>query len=192
MSALKTVLVFAMLALAETAQAADLYRHGSWPALASDRIAHQPGDALTIIVYENATAENSANNGSRKSSAIGGRLSAGMGFDQPAQLDMNGAMNNTATTGRSGQMIAQLSVVVDQVLPNGDLHVSGAELLTINGEKTKIRVVGRVRPADITSTNAVLSSRLAEAEIDYDGSGFVSRSAAPGIIARIFNWLGLP
>jgi flagellar L-ring protein precursor FlgH len=37
----------------------------------------------------------------------------------------------------------------------------------------------------------VLSSRLADAAIDYDGSGFVTRSAKPGIVARIFNLLGL-
>jgi len=79
---------------------------------------------------------------------------------------------------------------VDGILPNGDLHVSGAQELNINGDKTNIRIKGRVRLADIAN-NAVLSNRLADATIDYDGSGFVSSSARPGLLTRIINWLGL-
>jgi flagellar L-ring protein precursor FlgH len=37
----------------------------------------------------------------------------------------------------------------------------------------------------------VLSSRIADAMINYDGRGFVSRSAKPGIVNRIFSFLGL-
>ena len=50
---------------------------------------------------------------------------------------------------------------------------------------------GRIRPADITSDNSVLSSRIADAQINYDGKGFVSRSAKPGVINRVFSFLGL-
>jgi flagellar L-ring protein precursor FlgH len=172
--------------------AADLYGHDIWPSLATDRTAHRVGDALTVVVYENASAINSANNESSRSTALGGRLNAGNNFNESAALALNGSSDDTASTGRSGGMVAQLSVVVDQILPNGDLHVSGSQLLNINGEKTQIRVAGRVRPSDISSGNFVLSTRLADAAIDYDGQGFVSRSAAPGILTRIFNWLGLP
>ena len=93
-------------------------------------------------------------------------------------------------TGRSGGMVAQISVTVESVLPNGDLKVAGEQQLNINGDKTNIRIRGRVRQADI-SNNAVLSNRLADAMIDYDGTGFVTNSAKPGLVARIFNWLGL-
>ncbi len=88
-------------------------------------------------------------------------------------------------------MVAQISVVVDKVMPNGDLHVEGAQALKINGEKTNIHVSGTVRLADITSGNAVLSSSLADAIIDYDGAGFVSASSEPGLITRALNWLDL-
>jgi flagellar L-ring protein precursor FlgH len=178
--------------VASPTMAADLYGHDTWPSLATDRTAHRVGDALTVIVYENASAINTANNGSSRSAALGGRLNAGDNFNESAALDLNGSSDDTASTGRSGGMVAQLSVVVDQILPNGDLHVSGSQLLNINGETTQIKVSGRVRPSDISSGNIVLSSRLADAAIDYDGQGFVSRSAAPGLITRIFNWLGLP
>ena len=88
-------------------------------------------------------------------------------------------------------MVAQISVRVDQVYPNGDLGVSGASALNISGERTNIRIRGRVRPTDISGSNTILSARLADAQIAYEGSGFVSRSARPGILQRIFGFLGI-
>jgi flagellar L-ring protein FlgH len=48
-----------------------------------------------------------------------------------------------------------------------------------------------VRMVDIDSDNRVASTRIADAEISYGGRGFVSRSARPGLINRLFAILGL-
>jgi flagellar L-ring protein FlgH len=164
----------------------------SWSFLASDRSARKVGDVLTVVVYENSTAVNSANSDLEKSSSFGGRIQAGTSFDKSASLNLGDGSENSGTTSRSGRMVAQITAVVDEVLPNGDLRITGSQDLNINGERTNIRIKGRVRTADISSDNSVLSSRLADATIDYDGQGFVSRSAKPGILTQIFNWLGIP
>jgi flagellar L-ring protein precursor FlgH len=179
------------MACAVSGSAESLYKPGNWSSLATDRRAFQVGDILTVLVYENATASNSASAGSKKNSKVGGAVNAGGKLDEAANLSLNGSSDSQGTTGRSGQMVAQISVKVDEVLPNGDLRLSGTQMLNLSGEHTTIRVKGRVRAADISAANAVLSSRLADAEIDYDGKGFVSRSAHPGIVTKIFNWLGL-
>ncbi len=83
-------------------------------------------------------------------------------------------------------------MVVSKVLPNGDLEIEGAQVLKINGERTNIRIAGRVRPADITADNSVLSTRVANATIDYDGAGMVSNGAKGGVVERIFSALHLP
>jgi flagellar L-ring protein precursor FlgH len=184
--------LLALMAIQQTpARAADLYAPGNWPSLAADRKSAEKGDILTVVIYENATATNTASTGSKKNTKLSGSLSAGHSLDEHAALNWDGASGNQGATERSGQMVAQMSVVVDDVLANGDLLVSGSQLININGEKTTIKVKGRVRPADISPQNAVLSTRLADAMIDYDGSGFVSRSGKPGIISRLFNWMGL-
>lgn len=183
--------VAAALACVASASAENLYQPGNWPALATDRRAFQVGDILTVLVYENATATNSANTASKKSSKINGAISAGSRLDEGASLSLNGNSDSQGTVGRSGQMVAQISVTIEKVFPNGDLLLSGTQLLNLGGERATIKVRGRVRPADISAANAVLSSRLADAEIEYDGKGFVSRSARPGIVTKIFNWLGL-
>jgi flagellar L-ring protein precursor FlgH len=183
--------MIAFLLLSAPAQATDLYSPGEWSALATDRNARKIGDVVTVLVYESATATNTASNSSSRDSKLGGQISADTTFSHGANLSLDSGSDNSGTTDRSGGMVAQISAVVDRVLPNGDIHISGAQVLNINGERTNIRVAGRVRLADISSTNTVLSSRLADAAIDYDGSGFVSRSAQPGLVTRVFNWLGI-
>lgn len=174
------------------AAAADLYPHDDWSSLATDHRAHRVGDLLTILVYESSAATNTATTGSHANTSIGGQLSAGSAFDESGRFALDGSSDNTGSTGRSGGMVAQISVAIKDVLPNGDLHVAGAQLMNINGERTNIRIEGRVRQADISAANTVMSNRLADAVIDYDGNGFVSRSAQPGIVTRVLRWLGIP
>jgi len=182
----------------QIAQASDLYTRGNWSALASDHSARSVGDILTVLIYENSTGSNSAENTARRTTAFQGQISAGNpliagnGLNEAGSLALSNAADDSGATTRTGTMVAQISVVVDQVLPNGDLHVSGTQVLHINGEQTKIRVAGRVRVADIAAGNAILSTSLADATIDYDGNGFVSSSADPGLVTRALNWLGLP
>jgi flagellar L-ring protein precursor FlgH len=176
------------------AVADDLYRHDNWPALASDRRASAVGDILTVVVLANATAANTAQTGTSRDTRLGGHVSAGhpgSGIDESAALGFSGSFGGNGQTSRSGRMVAQISVRVDSVYPNGDLAISGAQALNISGEHTNIRIRGRVRPADIAGDNSVLSARIADAQIDYEGSGFVSSSARPGLIQRIFSFLGL-
>lgn len=169
----------------------DLYRQDNWAALASDRRASAVGDILTVIVLENSTAANSAQIGTRRGSRLSGDISAGTALNESGSLGLSGQYDGTGQMSRSGRMVAQISVRVDQVYPNGDLGISGAQALNISGERTNIRIRGRVRPTDISGNNTVPSARIAEAVIDYDGTGFVSRSARPGLVQRIFRFLGL-
>jgi flagellar L-ring protein precursor FlgH len=180
------------------ARAADLAGSVGWSALASDRSAKSVGDALTVVIYEYSNATNSAENSVSKNSTFQGQISAGNpliagnGLNESGSLGLSHGADNQGSTARSGTMVAQISVTVDSVLPNGDLHVVGGQVLDINGERTNIHIAGRVRPADISPGNAILSSSLAEATIDYDGAGFVSDSARPGLVTRVLNWVGLP
>ncbi|PVM82853.1 flagellar basal body L-ring protein FlgH [Caulobacter radicis] len=173
------------------ALASDLYKPSNWSAMASDRQAEQVGDTLTVVIYESSSATNSAQTGSRKNHRVSGDARSGSTGGKSAQLNLGGEYEGSGQTGRSGKLLAQISVTVDAVLPNGDLHVAGEQVLNINGDRTFIRLKGRARRNDISRDNAIVSSRLADVMIDYDGSGFVARSGKPGAAARIFNWLGL-
>jgi flagellar L-ring protein precursor FlgH len=185
-----------IVAVTQAAQAADLSAAKDWSSLASDRIARSVGDSLTVVIDENSAGSGTAENSADKNTTLQGQISAGNSFlpslNEGASLGVGHTADNTGTTTRSGSMVAEISAIVDSVLPNGDLHISGQQILNINGEKTTIRVQGRVRLADISASNAILSSNLADATIDYDGQGFVSQSSQPGLLTRALNWIGLP
>jgi flagellar L-ring protein FlgH len=177
--------------LISSAKADDLYKGGNWPSLAADRKADKVGDIITVFVAENNTASNSVAKGSKKQSSISGQIAAGSSFDESAGVTFGGSYDGKGSNSRADRMVAQLSATVTQIYPNGDLQISGWQRLKINGELTDIKVSGRVRPADINGQNAILSSRIADANIEYDGKGFATRSAKPGLVTQLFSWLGL-
>jgi flagellar L-ring protein FlgH len=177
--------------LAVPASATNLYQPGNWSALASDRRAEKIGDSLSVLVYENASATSNAGTTRKRDTRFGGKASVSGIFSEQGDVQFGGGYSGSGQTARGNRMVAQLSVTVDRVLPNGDLEVSGAQRLNVNGERANIRLKGRVRPEDILSGNTVISTRLAGAVIEFDGKGFATQAARPGLVTRVFGWLGL-
>lgn len=188
----RAALCLALLAapIATAAQADNLSTNPSWSAVAADRNARQVGDSLTIIVYQNAEARNAAQNTSRTRRSFEGGISGGS-LSESGELSLDGSYAGQGEVRRSESFITQISVVIQEILPNGDFVIAGEQLMHVNGEDTIVRVRGSVRPADISGDNQVLSTRIANAEISYDGQGFVSRNARPNLIHRLLGLLGL-
>lgn len=184
------VLAFTFLVAGDRAAAEDLFQSPSWANVAADQRAVQVGDILTVVVYQNAEARNAAQSTSRRRRTFEGALVAGA-TDETAALSLDGAFAGQGEVRRSESFVTQISVTVQNVLPSGDLLIAGEQRLHVNGEDTRVQVRGRVRPSDILSGNQILSSRIADAEISYDGRGFVSRSARGGLLHRLLNFLGL-
>lgn len=187
---IRTLLTAIALLSAIPSAAQDLYKGGNWSAMAADRRASSVGDTLTVIVQQVAEASNTTQNATRKSTDLSGAGRAG-GYNESGQLSLGGGYSGRGESRRSERLVAQLSVTITDILPNGDYRVVGEQRMHVNGEKSLIAVRGRVRPEDIRSDNSVLSGRIADAEINYDGKGFVSRSAKPGLLNRLFSMLGL-
>jgi flagellar L-ring protein precursor FlgH len=176
--------------LAASSPAAAQNAAPGWAALASDRTAETVGDSLTVVIMEASSAAATAQSGSRRDNRLGASISAG-GNSEAMDLGVQGAFDGRGQVNRSGRLLGQIGVRVEEVLPNGDLKVAGAQTLQIDGETTAIRLTGRVRPADIAGDNTVLSSRLADAQIVYDGHGDLARNSRPGPLAVLLSWFGL-
>ncbi|MET0182999.1 MAG: flagellar basal body L-ring protein FlgH, partial [Caulobacterales bacterium] len=167
-----------------------LFRDSSFASLASDQRASNVGDILTVVVYQTAEARNAAQNAGGKERTLEGSLSGGSNTES-GSLALSGDYRGRGEIRRSESFITQISVSITEKLANGDFRISGQQNMFVNGEETTIHVRGRVRPVDITRDNQVLSTRIADAEINYDGEGFVSRNARPGLIQYLFGLLGL-
>jgi len=180
----------AALLIGPAAHAEQLYRGGQWAGVASDNRAQSVGDVVMILISESASATNRVRNNSSKSTSLSGGISVGS-IDESADLGLRGGYSGSGEVERTDRFVARMAAQVVEVLPNGDFIVEGKQNLMINGERRNIAVRGQVRQVDISSDNSIPSARLANAEIDYDGKGWVSRSAKPGLINRIFSFLGI-
>ena len=178
-----------VLLMAASAQADQLYTGDGWAGVASDNKAAGIGDIVTVVIFEAASATNRVGTRSGKDTSLNGGLSVG-GIDESISFGFDSRFRGIGETERSDRFVASMAAQVVDVLPNGDLVVEGRQNLLINGEKRDIEVRGQVRRVDITPDNTVASSRLANAMINYDGKGYVTRSAKPGLINRIFSFLG--
>lgn len=168
----------------------DLFDAAAYRPLTSDRRAYRVGDTLTVLVLENSSASANADTSSRKQSDVGIRL-AGTHSQHNVGLALSDDFDGKGSTVRGGKLLAQLSVSVIGVDPNGDLHVAGEQLLEINRDRQSIKLEGRVRREDISETNTVPSSRLADARISYVGDGVLGEAQRRGWLPRIFSFLGL-
>jgi len=182
-----------LLAFGATSVAAQsLYDPKTFRPLTADSKAFRPGDVVTIQIVENASASANADTDLKRSNSAGAELH----FRAPlaiaaANATANGQFDGGGQTARTGQLLATLSVTVRDVLPNGDLLVSGEQLLVINEEQQRIDVEGRVRPQDISDQNTVLSNRVADARITYVGEGDIAQRQKPAWWHHILDLFGL-
>lgn len=168
--------------------AESLYEEASFRALTSDHRAYREGDVLTVLIVENSSATTSADTTTDKRGGVG--ISIGTTTrEERASVNINEDFSGKGRIQRSGRLLAQLSVTVVGVLPNGDLHIVGSQLIEVNSEKQHIQLEGRVRPVDVSEGNAVLSSRIADARIIYVGHGLLGEKQRPGILTRFLSWL---
>jgi len=178
--------------LAGPARAQSLYDETTFRPLTADHKAFRVGDVLTVQVVESATATANADTGTQRRNNLGVDLSLDYHRSRhaAANASVGGDFDGGGRTARDGRLVAQLTVSIRDVLPNGDLLVAGEQQLTINDERQRIAVTGRVRPQDISEANVVLSTRIADADITYVGEGHLADRQKPAWWRQVTDWLG--
>jgi flagellar L-ring protein precursor FlgH len=153
------------------------------------------GDIITVTLSENTAATKSANTTtSRETSAeldpiIGlggnavniGRESIQLGIDGSNDFAGDAAANQT------NSLQGSISVTVVDVLPNSNLVVRGEKWMTLNHGDEYIRLTGIVRPLDIDPDNQVESTRIANARIQYSGTGSFANAQEKGWLGKFFS-----
>ena len=145
-----------------------------------DLRASQVDDIITIVVTESASAVASGvTNTSRKSTAkntitsLAGALAADSPLGNLANLANTQQIQGTGQTSRNISISTTLTARVVDVTPNGNLVVEGLKDISVNSEKQTIHVRGLVRPADLSTANAVPSTRVADLQVQVNGKGVV-------------------
>lgn len=169
-----------------------LWRPGS-KAFFRDQRAARVGDILTVNVkIDDKAAVSNATNRSRDGTDTGGitglfglegQLTKVLpdAIDPTALLDVTGK-TTTAGTGavtRSEAINLTVAALVTQILPNGNLVIQGRQQVVVNFELRELTVSGIVRPEDISATNTINHSQIAEARISYGGKGQIMDMQQP-------------
>lgn len=180
-----------LLFLAGTVQA---QMPGPFMNLTGDMKPRQVGDIVTVIVMEDSRAGQTANTSSSKTSSIKGSAKAKPGAAAlPLAYEVNeggsASSSGGGNTQRTAYFTAKVGATVTEVLPGGNMRISGAQVIKVNHDEQKIEVSGIVRPQDISQENTVLSFFLAEAKIKYTGSGVLSRRQRRGLFNFLLGWI---
>ena len=153
------------------------------------------GDILTVLVDESTAISSTLSKTSSSQSKFGGSdVSAFFGIDIGRGLtegiDATGL--NTESIGggtvTSVQTISSASsVLVIDRLPNGNLVIEGAREQVVSGETQYVIIRGIVRKDDIASDNTVMSSRIANAQIEFLNKGEIASTQKQGWISKLLN-----
>ena len=93
-----------------------------------------------------------------------------------------GKGENTSSNAFNGT----ITVTVIEVLPNGNLLVSGEKQIGLKEGEEFVRFSGIINPNNITSANAVQSTQVADARIEYKANGFIDSAQSMGWLSRFF------
>ena len=162
--------------------------------LFADIKASKVGDTVTIIVNESTQASRSATTQTSRSSGV----SLNGGFANRSNTantstSMEGGFtggsehSGTGVTRSSGALTTVVTAIVTEVQANGLLKVEGSRLLQVNEETATLTVSGLLRAVDISRTNSVLSTQLADADISYTGDGPINKQQKPNMFVRILT-----
>lgn len=160
-----------------------------------DAKASHVGDIVTVRIVENASGSKTAGTSTSRTSNL--TASASPFFGLPANTltnlgaagDFSNSFDGDGTTSRRGTLTADITAIVVAVYPNGNMMIEGEREVLINNEKEYLFVSGIVRPEDVLQGNTVLSTVIADAKIEYSGTGVVSDKQRPGWFVRILDFI---
>ena len=177
-----------------------IFRSGQSGLFASDQRARRVGDILTVTFNEIFAATKAQTAASSKADAFAVTLPTGLpniltgGFDTDAggngaglTAGTNRTFSGAGNAAQSNSFTGSLAVTVTRVFPNGNMEVAGQKEITLNNGNEYVRVKGIVRPEDISATNIVSSTRLADAQIRYTGSGHLADASKPGWLSQFMR-----
>jgi flagellar L-ring protein precursor FlgH len=162
----------------------------------SDRRAVKIGDVVTVQIAIN----DSASFGNASDRSLNAQVNTGFDFklgvnNKTTELQPQFNSSATSTTqgvgtiDRSEKIQLAIAAVVTDVLPNGNLIVSGSQEVRVNYELRLLNVAGILRPQDISKENTISYDKIAEARISYGGRGRSMEVQQPALLQQIYDRL---
>lgn len=166
-----------------------------------DQRASDIGDIITVLIdiEDEATMDNETER-SRTSSETSGMNSL-FGMEQALDRILPEAVDNTSladfgadsthsgsgSTEREDEIKLRMAALITQLLPNGNMVISGKQEVRVNFEKRILQIQGVIRPEDITVNNTISYDQIAEARIVYGGEGQITDMQQPRYGQQLYD-----
>lgn len=177
--------------------------------LFEDRRARFVGDTLTVTLVEKTTGTTAGSGSSSRTGSadinVGTPTILGYTPNKISRFGLPGVSGTTGTNldttftasgslksdsknsnSNSNSFSGSITVTVIEVLPNGNLVVSGEKQIAVNSNTEFIRLSGVVNPVNITSANIVSSTQVADARIETKQKESVDASQIISMLSRFF------
>ena len=168
--------------------------NGSRSDLFSDQRATKIGDVITVMI----AIDDNATFGNNTDRAMNSEIKGGINFtnqqsssqtqwNPQADLTSSSSTQGQGSIDRSEKINLSVAAVVTDVLPNGNLVVSGSQEVRVNYELRVLNVAGIIRPLDISRSNTISYDKIAEARISYGGRGRIMEVQQPGFGQQLWD-----
>ncbi len=176
--------------------------------LFEDRRARFVGDTLTVTLVEKTTGTTTGAGSSNRTgsaavnigtptifgytqdpasaSKISGMTHSASNFDTTFTASSSLKNDNKNSNSNSNSFSGSITVTVIEVLPNGNLVVSGEKQIAVNSNTEFIRLSGVVNPVNITSANVVSSTLVADARIETKQKESLDTAQVISMLSRFF------
>ncbi|WDE11800.1 flagellar basal body L-ring protein FlgH [Thalassomonas haliotis] len=157
---------------------------------------YQVGDMILIRLEEKTTAKKSLDYKTDKNGHFelqpvtfnAGNIQVGDN-DLSAEFEQENTFDSSAQTKQNNSLTGDITVSVRELLPNGNLIVSGEKWLTLNTGDEYIRFSGQIRASDIDSDNSISSVKVGNARIEYSGKGEQQSNQEKSLLGKLFGIL---
>lgn len=169
-----------------------IFQAGSYRPMFEDHRARHVGDTLTIRITENSNVTKESANASSKSGSANASVDRLFGISDSRLNQLGVSASNSRqfadkdTASSGNNFNSTLTATVVEVLPNGNLVVSGEKQVALDKGVEYIRFSGVVNPTQISAANSVNSTQVADVRAEYRTSAQVDKSQFYSALTRFF------
>ncbi len=165
----------------------------------ADKTARRAGDLLTVLIAESQDVANQEQSNLSKETSLDYALNSfnlkpnAFSVLPDVTAESSDEFTGTANYQKSGSLKARITAIVMDVLPNGNMVISGRREIRVDREIKTIEFSGIVRRYDVRPDNTIQSELVAEARVSYVGQGpltnSTNRRGVGGWIHDAISWL---
>ncbi|MBC7416483.1 MAG: flagellar basal body L-ring protein FlgH [Herminiimonas sp.] len=169
-----------------------IFQIAAYRPMFEDRRARLVGDILTIVITEKTTAAKAAGDSASKTNSATYTPSTIFGLTAAARANMTLSASGSTkfedkgAASSSNNFNGVIGVTVIDVLPNGNLVVSGEKQVAFDRGAEFIRFSGVINPDNIVAGNSVPSTQVADARVEYRTNSRLDRADVMSALTRFF------